>query len=60
MRYASYDGLQEAFTIMSNYKIPALRPEETIAFLQQNHTELEERFAAFFPELEAFVQNVEV
>lgn len=60
MRYASYNGLQEAFTIMSNYKVPALRPEETIAFLRQNHAELEERFAAFFPELEAFVQNVEV
>jgi hypothetical protein len=45
---------------MSNYKIPALRPEETIAFLRQNHAELEERFAGFFSELEAFVENVEI
>lgn len=60
MRYATYEGLNESFTIMSNYKIPALRPEETIAFLRQNHAELEERFAGFFPELEAFVENVEI
>jgi acyl carrier protein phosphodiesterase len=60
MRYASYDGLQEAFTIMSNYKVPALRPEETVTFLKKNHAELEEHFAAFFPELEAFVQDVEI
>ena len=60
MRYASYEGLQEAFTIMSNYKVPALRPEETVAFLRQNHNELEERFAAFVPELEAFVANVKI
>ncbi|WP_293052439.1 hypothetical protein [Paludibacter sp.] len=44
---------------ISNY-CKTVCPEETIAFLRQNHVELEERFAGFFPELEAFVENVEI
>lgn len=58
MRYASYEGLQESFTIMSNYKVPALRPEATIAFLQLNHQQLEERFKVFFPELKAYTASL--
>ena len=58
MRYATYEGLNEAFTIMSNHKVPALRPTEIIDFLQRNHQELQERFDLFFSELVHYAESL--
>jgi acyl carrier protein phosphodiesterase len=51
MRYGTIDGLHEAFTIMAGYKIPALQPDEIMAFLEQNRQRMEDNFARFFPQL---------
>ncbi|MDD5184184.1 MAG: ACP phosphodiesterase [Paludibacter sp.] len=53
-KYGSLDGLKDSLEIMSNYKIPAIDPEKTIAFLVQHHHELETDFALFFPDLIKF------
>jgi len=60
MRYATYEGLNESFTIMSNYKVPAINPRKTIEFLQNNHQEIDERFGLFFPDLIKYVESVEI
>jgi acyl carrier protein phosphodiesterase len=57
MRYASYEGLNESFSIMSAYKIPDLQPEAIIDFLQCHRVELDERFAVFFPALVTYAEE---
>ncbi len=56
-RYATVEGLNESLTIMANYKTPAIKPDETIAFLENNLAELEVKFHTFFPDLMAFVRE---
>lgn len=58
-RYSTIEGLNESLTIMANYKMPAIKPDETIAFLQSNLPDLEKQFHAFFPDLMAYVQELE-
>lgn len=56
-KYGSLDGLKNSLQIMSNYKIPAIDPEKTIAFLVEHHYELERDFALFFPDLIEFCKK---
>jgi acyl carrier protein phosphodiesterase len=60
VRYATIEGLTDALTIMSNYKIPAINPAETITFLQTNKEEIHNRFQLFFPELMAFSEETSI
>ena len=55
-KYASLDGLRRSLEIMAGYKIPALDPDKTIAFLMENHDELEHKFHQFFPDLIKYVK----
>ena len=50
-RYASLDGLRSSLVIMAGYRIPALDPDRTIAYLIENHDELEHKFHQFFPDI---------
>ena len=56
-RYSTMDGLKKSLTIMANYKISAIKPQETIDFLIDNHTELEKLFHQFFPDLMEVVKQ---
>ncbi len=55
-KYSNLKGLKSSLQIMSNYKIKALQPEETIHFLIENHIELEKQFHLFFPDLVEYVR----
>jgi len=56
-KYGSLAGLKESLEIMSNYKVPAIDPQKTIAFLVEHHDELKTDFALFFPDLIDFCQK---
>ena len=43
---------------MAYHKMPALKPDNTINFLVDNKSKLEEKFQLFFPELIKFVDNL--
>ncbi len=58
-KYASLDGLKESLQIMERHKTPAISPDLAIAFLQDNYTELSEKFNLFFPDLIQFVKEFE-
>jgi acyl carrier protein phosphodiesterase len=55
-KYASLKGLQQSLEIMGTYKSKAIKPEKSIAYLIENHMELERRFHQFFPDLIKFVE----
>ena len=55
-KYSNLKGLKSSLQIMSNYKVKALQPEETIHFLIENHIELEKQFHLFFPDLVEYVR----
>jgi acyl carrier protein phosphodiesterase len=55
--YATPNGLKESLEIMARYKVSALEPDKTIAFLLENHDELQKRFHLFFPDLVGFVKS---
>lgn len=59
-RYSTVNGLKNSLTIMANYKISAIKPQETIDFLVDNHTELEKLFHQFFPDLIEYVKKERV
>ena len=42
---------------MAIHKVTALDPDKIIAFLLENHDELEGKFHQFFPDLVLFVKN---
>jgi hypothetical protein len=42
---------------MAIHKITALEPDKIIAFLQENHEELEDKFHQFFPDLVEYVKT---
>lgn len=48
--YSSPQGLESSLEIMARYKVSALEPEKIIAFLLENHDELQQRFHSFFPD----------
>ncbi len=56
-KYAKLEGLRESLEIMSNYKVKAIDPEKTIAFLETHKDVLENWFTLFFAELLIFVQE---
>jgi len=56
-KYSKLDGLKGSLEIMANYKVPAIKPEETIAFLIANQVELEKMFHLFFPDLIEYVKT---
>ena len=56
-KYSKLDGLKASLEIMANYKISALKPDEIIGFLIENHIELEKQFHLFFPDLMEYVKN---
>ena len=56
-KYSKLDGLKDSLEIMANYKVPAIDPEETIAFLVENRVELEKMFHLFFPDLIEYVKT---
>ncbi len=56
-KYSTVDGLKNSLIIMSNYKVSAIKPQETIDFLTNNHTELENLFHQFFPDLVEYVKK---
>ena len=55
--YSTLDGLRESLQIMARYKILALDPDGIIAFLYDNHDELQKRFHLFFPAVLEFVES---
>lgn len=59
-RYSTMDGLKNSLIIMANYKVSAIKPQETIDFLVDNHTELENLFHQFFPDLMDYVKKERV
>lgn len=56
-KYSKLDGLRNSLQIMADHKVSAIRPDETIRFLIDNHYDLEKRFHEFFPDLIEFVKN---
>ncbi|MDR3651359.1 MAG: ACP phosphodiesterase [Paludibacter sp.] len=56
-KYATLSGLKASLEIMSTYKISAIQPDLTVAYLTQNHEELEKKFHLFFPDLIEFVKT---
>lgn len=56
-KYSTVNGLKNSLIIMSNYKVSAIKPQETIDFLTNNHTELENLFHQFFPDLVEYVKK---
>lgn len=56
-RYSTMDGLKKSLTIMAYRKVSAIKPQETIDFLTNNHTELEKLFHQFFPDLVEYVKK---
>lgn len=56
-KYAKLEGLRESLEIMSNYKVKAIKPDKTIAFLQNHQEILENWFTLFFDDLLIFVQG---
>ena len=42
---------------MAGYRIPALDPDKTIAFLIENYDELECKFHQFFPDIITYVKT---
>lgn len=56
--YSTPEGLKASLEIMARYKVSALEPEKTIAFMLENHDELQKRFHQFFPDLVAFVDSL--
>jgi acyl carrier protein phosphodiesterase len=56
-QYSSLEGLHRSLEIMSDYKISAINPDATIAFLIENNDELEDKFHHFFPELIEFSKH---
>lgn len=59
-RYSTMDGLKNSLIIMANYKVSAIKPQETIDFLVENHIELEKLFHQFFPDLIDYVKKERV
>ncbi len=55
-KYSKLEGLKKSLQIMANYKITALKPDEAIDFLIENHDELEQQFHLFFPDLIDYVK----
>jgi acyl carrier protein phosphodiesterase len=60
--YLSSDGIEDALRLLSrriNERIPSrhVRLEQAVPELSANHSELEEDFHAFFPQLIGFVQD---
>lgn len=55
--YSTPEGLKDSLEIMARHKVSALEPDKIIAFLLQNHNELQKRFHLFFPDVLAFVQQ---
>lgn len=58
-KYGSISGLRESLEIMQRHKIPALDPHAVILYLNNHHSELEEQFRLFFPDLIEFVEELE-
>lgn len=56
-KYSKLEGLKSSLQIMAKHKIPALKPEEIINFLIENHVDMEQRFHLFFPDLIKYVKN---
>jgi acyl carrier protein phosphodiesterase len=56
-QYSSLEGLHRSLEIMSDYKISAINPDATIAFLIENNDKLEDKFHQFFPELIEFSKH---
>lgn len=56
-KYASLKGLKSSLEIMAEYKVSAINPKRTIAFLVENQDDLEERFHLFFPDLIEYVKS---
>ena len=56
-RYSTLYGLKNSLIIMANHKVSAIKPEKTIEFLVDNHTDLEKLFHQFFPNLIEFVKK---
>lgn len=57
-KYASIAGLKNSLEIMQKHKIPAFDPELIIGYLNENSNEIEKNFHRFFPDLIAFVDNL--
>ena len=57
-KYSTIEGLRNSLQIMAYHKMPALKPDNTINFLVDNKSKLEEKFQLFFPELIKFVDNL--
>jgi len=56
-QYSSLEGLRRSLEIMSYYKVSAINPNATIAFLIENNDALEDKFHQFFPDLIEFARN---
>jgi len=56
-KYSSIDGLKRSLEIMAIHKVTALDPDKIIAFLLENHDELERKFHQFFPDLIEYVRT---
>jgi acyl carrier protein phosphodiesterase len=55
--YGTVEGLKDSLQIMARHKVSALEPDKIIAFLLENHDELQRQFHLFFPDVLRFVSE---